>query len=162
MRTALTEHDQAAIIAVRAAQLAYEPDKSDTWRLALTRHSTASPTGQHAGVLAMFVAENPEAPAEALYRFGVGVQVGKRPWTGAEPRMRVACEVFRATFLAAWRVLRTEAEMARAPLPPATVVPLPDRGQFRRTFARRQSSLATRSRLIDAPRVAPAGTEPAE
>lgn len=65
-------------------------------------------------VLARFVSQNRDAPAEALYRFAVARDIGARPWSMAPQNLRVACEIFRATYLVLLRLVAEAEENAKA------------------------------------------------
>ncbi len=56
------------------------------------------PTRIGTGMLAQFVAANPHATAEQLYAFTVAGDDGAAAWADIPRELRVAIEVFRATF----------------------------------------------------------------
>jgi hypothetical protein len=87
---------EAAQRAATAAQFAIEP-KGRNWCEVLKMKPDA---------MAVFVAANPTAPAEALYLSSKP----KKPWVEAGAPLRVALETFRATYLALVALLEAEPE----------------------------------------------------
>ena len=81
-----------------------------------------------ASALAQFVAANPHASAEALYLFAVSDQPVAASWADLPPPLRVAIEIFRASFLAMARELAVDVLAGTPPnvtrlRPPASVRP---------------------------------------
>lgn len=64
--------------------------------------------GVYVGVLARFVREHPDATAAELYRFATAGEFAARPWDSAPLQLRVALEVFRATYLALLRLIEAD------------------------------------------------------
>ena len=83
--------------------------------------------------LATWVEANPTAPAEALYIHHTGA--GRTAWSALAPVVRVAVEVFRATYLILLAEVRANEAAVRVQAEPAA--PPPDRGMTRRTFRKR-------------------------
>ncbi len=110
-----------------------------------------------APTLAQFLLIRREASAEQLYGFAVAGETAPAAWRDLPPPLRVAIEVFRATFLVLlreveWeRSLRVQAfEVHAPPLPPgvaARIIPLgrPECGP-RASAAMRQSSLVRKGK----------------
>lgn len=97
----------------------YARNAADTvWsRIGPTGFNWLDTLGCHATVLAQFVAARPDAPASALYHFAVMDQRDAAQWVHLPPELRVAIEIFRATFLILYQAGKAEAKATGATAP---------------------------------------------
>lgn len=98
---------EAASKAAAAAFKTFDGPKQFTWLDCLNDNERIG-----ARSLAQFVSANPDAPAESLYLFAMAGEPNVKPWGEIAPAVRVACEVFRASYKAVM-VLVAAAEAAQ-------------------------------------------------
>lgn len=111
MKLTLAEIIDAADLVAKAIWVASHGPTSFGWRDALGR--------MRADALAQFVVAQPTAAADALYRFATADEPGAARWRDIPPQLRVATEVFRATFLALYREMQAATCAAASGTPPA-------------------------------------------
>ena len=117
----------AAADAVWTASAPQNANNAFSWHACLGRDVGPS-------LLAHFVAEHRDAPAEALYRFAVAAEIEARPFDAITPSLRVTMEVFRASLLVLLRLVEADEAAARAQKSPEPVVPLDPKGIGRPAF----------------------------
>lgn len=76
-------------------------------------------------LLAQYASMHRDMPAEGLYRFAVRDQIKAAGWQGCAPALRVALEVFRATYLALLAEIE-RADEARGSRSALHAVPTPE------------------------------------
>ena len=96
----------------------------------------AFPASRQADALADFLDSHDDASAETLYRFAMQEQRNPKPWEKIGRQLKVALEVFRASYLALMVLVR-QADAARAEhVRAAQRQRLPNRGLTARVFER--------------------------